>query len=60
MLRRMLAFVRVLVDLGSSLSSGSRSWLRRGTRINSSSSGVASTRHDGLSVGVSMLTVVCR
>jgi hypothetical protein len=49
---RMLALVRVLGDLGSSLSSGSRSWLRRGTRINSSSSGVASTRSDGLSGSV--------
>ena len=60
MLSRMLAFVRVLGDLGSSLSSGSRIWFKRGMRINSSNSGVASTRADGLSVGVSMFTIVCR
>lgn len=60
MLRRILALERVFCDRGSSLSRGSRSWPSRGTRISSSSSGVASTLSDGVSIGMSMVVLWLR
>lgn len=52
--RRMVALSRVLLDRGSSLSRGSLSWLSKGIKINSSNSGVASTRSIAGSVGASI------